>query len=163
MKKRKFLLTGLTVVLYSSFFVGCEEPKPEGMPKLHPVTLTFQQEGKPLAEASIRLLPQFPCTWFSGGSTDANGHAKLVTHGKYNGIPAGKYKICVDKFYSEGDLPSMDPNKPTKPMIHYNLVETKYTLPDKTPLEIEVKEGKNSFEPFDLGKVTKEQLKAPGT
>ncbi|MDR1384735.1 MAG: hypothetical protein LBJ67_12955 [Planctomycetaceae bacterium] len=163
MKTRKILLTGVTVVLCLLFSVGCAEPKPEGMPQLYPVTLTFQQEGKPLTEASIRLLPQFPCTWFSGGSTDTNGRAKLVTHGKYNGIPAGKYKICVDKFYSDGELPSMDPNKTTKPMVHYNLVETQYTLPDKTPLEIEVKKGQNSFSPFDLGKAVKEQLKRPGT
>ncbi|MDR1958393.1 MAG: hypothetical protein LBQ54_05040 [Planctomycetaceae bacterium] len=147
------------VVFCALFAFGCSEPLPDGMPPLYPVTLTFQQEGAPLEEASIRLIPQFPCEWISGGSTDAGGRVQLKTHGKYHGVPAGKYKICVNKFHSEGELPTMD--KPTKPMTHYNLVETQYTLPNQTPLEIEVIAGKNEFPPFDLGKVTQIELAAP--
>ena len=139
--------------------VGCSEPTPDGMPPLYSVTLQFQQEGVPLDEASIRLIPQFDNPWASGGSTNAKGEVFLKTHGKYDGVPAGKYKISVNKFVSEGELPKIGVYTP--PMKHFNLVETQYTSPNETPLEIEVVKGKNKFPPFDLGKAVRLELVAP--
>ena len=153
---------------YASYFVGlmvlltlagCSEKLPDGMPKLYRVTLRFHQEGAPLDEAAIRLIPQFDCPWVVGGSTNAKGEVQLKTHGNYDGVPAGKYKITVNKFVSEGELPKM--GEYTPPMKHFNFVETQYTLPNETPLEIEIVSGKNKFEPFDLGKAVRLELVAP--
>ena len=147
-----FLLLFLTII-------GCKEDRPEGLPKLHSVTLIFQQEGVALDEASIRLIPQFDSPWAVGGSTNAKGEVRLKTHGKYDGVPAGQYKICVNKFVSEGELAKI--GESATPMRHFNLVETKFTLPNQTPLEIEVVDGRNSFPPFDLGKADRVELIAP--
>ncbi len=141
------------------FSIGCSEPRPDGMPPLYPVTLEFKQEGTPVSEASIRLIPQSTSQWAVGGSTDSNGKVQLKTHGKYTGAPEGKYKICVNKFVSEGELPQI--GKSTPPMVHFNLVETQYTLPNQTPLEIEIVKGKNKFEPFDLGKAVRLEITPP--
>lgn len=140
-------------------FSGCSEPLPDGMPKLYPVTLEFQQKGTPISDASVRLVPQFNSQWAVGGSTDAKGRIQLKTHGKYPGVPAGKYKICVNKFENEGELPVIGEDTP--PMKHFNLIDTPYTLPNQTPLEIEVVEGTNTFEPFDLGEPVRIELKKP--
>ena len=139
---------------------GCSEPRPDGMPPLRRVTLEFHQEGVPISEASVQLMPQFASQWSVGGSTNAKGQVELKTHGKYVGVPAGKYKICVNKSESEGELPEI--GKVTAPMKFFYLVETKYTLADQTPLEIEVGEGKNKFEPFDLGKAVRLEVIPPG-
>jgi len=149
-------LFGLTVLLT---MIGCSEERPDGMPPLHSVTLQFHQEGVPLGEASIRLIPQFDSNWAVGGSTNAKGESRLKTHGKYDGVPAGKYKISINKFISEGELPQLGGNTP--PMKHFNLVETQYTLPNQTPLEIEVVKGKNTFQPFNLGKAVRIELVPP--
>lgn len=149
-------LLGLMVLLT---ICGCSEPKPDGMPPLYGVTLQFHQEGAPLDEASVRLIPQSDNPWIVGGSTNAKGEVRLKTHGKYDGVPAGKYKISVNKFVSEGELPKV--GEYTPPMKHFNLVETQYTSPIETPLEIEIVKGKNKFPPFDLGKAVRLELAAP--
>jgi len=153
----KFVHLLIIMVLLTT--IGCSEPLPDGMPPLYPVTLKFHQNGELLDEASIRLIPQFDSPWAIGGSTNAKGEVRLKTHGKYDGVPAGKYKITVNKFVSEGELPL--PGQNTPPMNHFNLVETEFTLPNKTPLEIEVVEGKNHFEPFDLGEGVRSELVSP--
>ena len=155
----KPVLCSSLVVLLT--IIGCSEPKPDGMPPLYSVTLQFHQEGTSLDEASIRLFPQFDCPWIVGGGTNVKGEAKLQTHGKYDGVPAGRYKISVNKFVSEGELPKM--GEYTPPMKHFNLVEPQYTTVDDTPLEIEVVPGKNSFPPFDLGEAVRLELVAPGS
>ena len=139
--------------------IGCSEERPDGMPPLYKVTLQFHQEGTPLGEASIRLIPQFDSPWTVGGSTNTKGEVRLKTHGKYDGVPAGKYKICVNKFVSEGELPQIGVYTP--PMKHFNFVEPQYTQSKETPLEIEVVKGKNKFQPFDLGKAVRLELTAP--
>lgn len=37
--------------------VGCAEKKPDGMPDLHPTTVTLTVDGKGLAEANVTLMP----------------------------------------------------------------------------------------------------------
>ena len=157
----KNILLSVFVIFASLGVLGCSEKLPDGMPKLYKVTLVFQQEGVPVSGASVRLVPQFTSQWGVGGSTNAQGQVQLKTHGEYVGVPAGKYKICVTKNESEGELPRMD--RPTAPMKHFNLVEAQYSSPDKTTLEIEITDGKNKFEPFDLGKAVRVELVPPGS
>ena len=140
---------------------GCSEKLPDGMPKLLKVSLTFQQEGKPLPDATVTLFSEAPSfQWTVGGTTDNRGVVVLKTHGSYTGVPEGMYKICVKKFVREGELQTMD-NPGAPPPKDYNFVDSQYGQQKDTPLSIEIKSG-NKYEPFDLGPAVKELLKAPG-
>ena len=163
---RRVVSASLVLTLFMApFFFGCTPPLPDGMPPLHQVTLSFVQDGKPMQDASVRLIPQDTSNmWSSGGSVDASGKCVLYTHWEYPGVPVGKYKICVTRQVREGETQSMDDmmsGKSTGSQKIFSLVESKYTLPNLTPLEIEVKEGNNSFEPFDLGKAVRESVAGP--
>ena len=75
--------------------VGCSDPKPAGFPKLYQVSMIFMQENEPCADVTIMLFPLDDNKWPSGGKTNANGIATFITHGKFSGVPAGKYRIEV--------------------------------------------------------------------
>lgn len=155
-----FVSCTLCVALCTAF-VGCGQELPDGMPELYPTTLTFTQEGKPLAEASVVLVPQFDCAWMVSGLTDADGSVRLKTHGKYDGAPAGKFKICVTKTVSEGELPTMGSSQAAVPMTFYQAVEAQYGKADTTPLEIEIGADKKPVTSFDAGKAVKAKQAAP--
>ena len=80
-------------------FSGCGgEQLPPGMPKLYPATLTVMQDGKPLAGARVTMMNTDPeVNWPTGGTTDNNGVIRLMTMGRYNGAPAGTYRVYVSK------------------------------------------------------------------
>ena len=140
---------------------GCGEKYPDGMPKLINVSLTFTQEGKPLSGATVSLFSEDPSfKWAVGGTTNDNGVVVLKTHGIYTGVPEGAYQVCVNKFISEGEPPTIaNPNVP--PPRNYNLVESQYSNRRETTLSLEIKSG-NKYETFEVGKAVKEQLKVPG-
>ena len=145
----------LSLVVFILVLPGCGgEPKPEGFPKLHPVSLTFIQDGEPLVGASIVLMPQSDSKWASGGFTDAKGVAVFKTHGKFVGVPAGTYKVRIQKQETEEASTATDSTGLTTygTAKAYDLVNPDYYHPDKTPFAIEVVDGKNNFEPIDLGK-----------
>lgn len=143
--------------------LGCQgETRPAGMPELHPVTLTLTQAGTPLADATVRLVPQDASnTWYSGGHTDERGVAVIQTDRKYAGVPAGSYKVTVSKLEmpapAAADLSPLDapPGGST-----YDLVPSEYGHPDKTPLQITVATGSNQQE-FDLGPAVRIEKKGP--
>ena len=118
---------------------GCSEPKPDGMPKLYPVSLTFLLDGAPCEGVAVFLSSQDGNPWPVGGATNKDGVVSLSTQGQYPGVAPGKYKIAVSKSESEG-------NK------LFDVINPDYGSSNKTPFVIEVVAGKNSFDPFDLGK-----------
>lgn len=152
-------LLGVTLVLS----LGCQgEKRPEGMPELHPVTITLTQAGTPLADATVRLVPQDANnTWYSGGHTDEQGVAVIQTDRKYAGVPAGSYKVTVSKIEmpapAAADLSPLDapPGGAT-----YDLVPSEYSHPDKTPLQLTVSAGENQQE-FDLGAAVRIEKQGP--
>lgn len=151
----------MIVLCVLALAVGCGKKLPDGMPKLQKVQLTFVQEGAPLDKASIKLVSEdASMQWTVGGSTDASGSVVLRTHGEYVGVPAGKYKVCVTKFENEGELPTMA--NPNTTIQTFNCVDAQYATPKGTSLRIDIVAGKNSFEPFNLGKPIREPVKAPG-
>lgn len=148
---------------------GCQkgEPTPEGMPELYPASVTILQEGVPLANASIRILPENGTSrWSSGGSTDASGVAVLRTHGKFEGVPAGSYKMTVSKIEMP-DLPKVELSQldapPATDGATYDLVAPEYSYPNQTPLRLEVAAGPNTYEPFDLGPAVRVERQGPPT
>ena len=142
-------------IIFSSFFAsfvlllsGCGgEQLPPGIPKLYNATLTVMQDGKPLAGADIIMLNIDPSVnWPAGGITNQNGVAKLRTLGRYDGAPAGRYKVAVNKIDTPDiTLPSPDEvsatefNRLVKEIEDntFYVVDPKFSL-GKTELEVEI-------------------------
>lgn len=152
---------------------GCGEPLPEGMPELYPTTITITQDGEKLAGATVSLFPEDPALtrWPVGGITDDNGTATLVTYGKYQGAPAGKYKVMVNKTVSEGDPIPEPPAQDASPAERaaydraiktgsyeiFQVVAEEYRTANKTPLTVDIAaNGENAF-PLDIGASVKEK------
>ena len=147
--------------------IGCGgTEKPDGMPPLHQTTLTFTQDGKPLAEASVTLSPQDAANtqWSLGGATDSNGVLKVQTQG-FDGAPEGTYKIVVTKTETEGagapvessDDASVKPSAAGSVPKSFYLVDKKYRSVGTTDLTLEVKAGKNA-QTIDLGSAVREEI-----
>ena len=150
------------------FVVGCGgEKKPDGMPALQKTTLAFVQDGSPLTDATITLVPleSENIRWPAGGTTDSQGVLQVKTMAKYDGVPAGKFKITVSKTETEGTftpVESSDEGGARRPAATgnvktYYLVDKKYRSADTTDLDLEIKSGTNA-ETFDVGKPVREQI-----
>ena len=80
--------------------VGCSQQlKPNGFPPLYPVSILVVQDGQPLGGALVSLhgTKDSPLKWGVFATTDSNGKAIFVTHGKFYGAPEGDYLITVEK------------------------------------------------------------------
>ncbi|MCL2742801.1 MAG: prealbumin-like fold domain-containing protein [Planctomycetaceae bacterium] len=156
----------LAVAVLTLIFTGCSRQQfPAGMPPLQPITIVIMQDGKPLAGASIALFSEDDANspWSVGGTSDQNGRAVLATHGKYNGAPAGRYKVCVSKVETvnaPGGNPS-DENASIKRPDEFDLVEPTLKSPLTTTLSVEIKTGKNSAE-LDAGKAVRKKIDSGG-
>lgn len=131
-------LFAVSSILAMFVFLGtaCRRQElPEGMPPLVPVTLTFTQENKPLAEANVSLMPEdTQSRWSAGGATNAVGAILPMTLGQYAGIVPGKYRVTVTK--SEEDA--------------FHLVDPVYSTVESTPLILDVTPEQKTAS-FDLG------------
>jgi hypothetical protein len=144
-----------SLIIVALFCAGCHvQNKPSDLPTLYHVTITITQDGLPLGGADIVLIPDASNEkWAPGGVTDSSGVAHIQTHGKYSGAPVGKYKICVSKTETEKILNRNESDHSFPPKV-YRLIEEQYTDSVKTPLEIEIVQGKNT-KTFDVGKAVK--------
>ncbi|MDR0610625.1 MAG: hypothetical protein LBG58_10980 [Planctomycetaceae bacterium] len=149
-------------ILLSLGIFGCGENRPDGLPKLYPVSLQFTQDGIPCNGASVHLVPLEEIVWAIGGSTDANGTVVFKTHGKFAGVPAGKYKVTVSKTEREEIGPTPQSIYESQEIVFYDLVEQVYSNPKMTPLEIEVVAGKKLSKSFELGKAIRVKMVKPG-
>ena len=145
---------------------GCGGVKPpDGLPALHPTTITVIQDGQPLADASVVLVPMDPSnTWHAGATTNAAGKASLQTHVQYDGVAQGKYYIVVSKFeakIAEGGVainPETDPAAYARSMSRtgsggYDLVEPTFAKASPN-VTIEVVAGTNE-QTVDVGKAVR--------
>ena len=124
---------------------GCDQKLPPGIPKLNPCTITVNMDGKPVENVTIRLISDKQIHWGCSGITNASGKSTLVTDGKYNGVPAGQYKVLLSRidteqreykgFIEEAKLP------PKKQTVIINL---KYEDEDETPYEIVITDGQKA-------------------
>jgi len=160
----------LLFVIVLSVVCGCSsEKRPVGMPPLHPCRVTITQDGKPLAEAMIRLHGTGSGTqWSCSGTTNSQGVADLLTQGQFRGVPEGTYKVTVQKdevvsLATPEQLAALEKAKAENPQWYdppnirqefWQLVEKDYTLVDSTPFEMTVSKGKNN-ETFDVGKAVR--------
>jgi len=151
--------------LVAFVLAGCGgEPKPDGLPQLYPVTLTFMQGGEPCAEAIVTLVPESGSPWGTGGVTNANGSVAVQTHGKFPGAPAGKYKIIVSKT-ENGTAGQAPVDMFTPQMVQtFNLIDPIYANSATTILTLEVESSKTKkpYPSFDLGEKVREAVRLPG-
>jgi len=144
---------------------GCGgEPRPDGLPELFPVTLTFTQEGEPCVEAIVTLIPESDSPWGTGGITDANGRVAVRTHGKFLGAPAGRYRVTISKTESGVAGPAPADMFTVQTIQTFHLIDPTYADFASTPLIIEVEANRrgNSFPPFELGERVREPVRLPG-
>ena len=142
---------------------GCNSGQvPEGFPQLYSCSLKITQEGEPLAGAIVTLHPQGTAlAWAVAGKTDVTGTAIVYTHGHHPGVPAGEYKVTVDKVETvvppvpevlptdEGELAKLNKKLETETKS-YRLVEPDYNTVDSTPLSLSVEQKKTKVS-FDVG------------
>ena len=142
--------------------VGCKkDSRPEGLPKLYPISVKIVQEGVPLEGAHVAFISSDPqlMRWPCGGQTGADGIAKINTYG-FDGAPEGSFLVTVSKYESEGGMTaeesaeamkSGEGDTPKGESI-YNLVAMDYGNSSKTPLSVEVKAtDMNETPEFDVG------------
>ena len=149
------------------FCISCSGvKKPDDLPDLFPTTITILQEGQPVADATVNLLPEGNSKWFAGGKTDAQGKCIIRTQGKYDGTPAGKFNVVVYKTVTQESETRKQP-EPTDPVeakayydkiakeekIH-DFIDLKYKKPTTTDLKLEITSGMNE-QTYDVGKPVK--------
>ena len=135
---RKTMILLLTVLLAVSI-TACKPNRPKGCPKLYPCTLKVIQEGEPLEDAMVTLIPEKAelSRWPMSGRTDANGEVVLMTQ-TFPGAPLGSYKVTVSK---EEDMQQLPP-------VIIQHVDEEFIDKETTPLKIEV--VKEMLEPITL-------------
>lgn len=155
-----FHIGSALIVGIVSFTLGCGgEERPAGMPILQPVTIKIVQGGSPLEGASVQLMPEEASnTWASGGSTDAMGEVKIMTMGKYDGAPAGKYKVTVDKISSDGPADAGNDPAGSPQATLFRVVDPQFTSLKTTTAELTVAEGSPTEETIDVGPAIKKEL-----
>lgn len=162
------------LLLAVSLIVGCVgEPRPAGMPRLYPVSITVTQEGEPLEGALLQLFAEDSANarWGPSGVSNSSGVATLFTEGKYKGVPLGEFKVVVTKSEREphphpewADLPYGDPNFQrygaiSRGLKTFNYVELQYGSVADTPLSIDITAGKKTYT-IDVGKQSKTEVRA---
>lgn len=148
---KKLLLTLITMTIALSATACFDQKRPDGMPKLAPVSVCILQEGTPVPDAAVSFIPDDPSMqkWSPGANTDASGIAELRTLG-YKGAAVGSYKVTVQKAEIEKKTEGTGPVAQTTGK-YYHCVESKFGDAATTPLTIEVTE-KNALQTFDVGK-----------
>jgi hypothetical protein len=150
---------------------GCSEKKPDGLPLLQKVTLVVQQDGKPLAGASVSLAPEDKSiTWSVGGVSNDKGEVTVRTHGQYQGAPLGKYTVIVTKLENTpSSLPEQAPldaaaytewqrQRDAEVLPVYDLVEPQVGKANTSLLKIEITKATKT-ETLDCGKAIRQERK----
>jgi len=158
--KKKRLVPLLPVIMLVMLSGGCGKSIPAEFRNLCPTTITIMQDGAPLSEASVLFKPVQNDAMSASGITNEKGVATMMVQATYKGVPAGKYKVMVVKQTRErnpaisdeqmqGQNVSMEVRD--KAYIVTNFVDPLFGDSLRTPLEIEVTQGKNE-QTFEVSK-----------
>ena len=157
------LLTRYLILCSACFCIwGCGEEEPV-REKTVPVSGTVKYKGNPVAGADVTLVPETPLGQAATkkgafARTDESGAFTLMTFQAGDGAVPGKYKVTVKKYEqaASAEVSDEDPNyvppeeMPNKPSAPKSLVPEKYGDPNKTPLNVEIKDGENPPLELDL-------------
>ena len=159
--RNSFLWLGAVALMVSSLGCGAESED------VNPVSGKITYDGKPLADARIRLQATdagasrvYACDSAADGTF--NIEAVYAEETKM-GAPVGKYKVMVGKFEKTAAPETSDPDAdeaaelemveqmqeggadPTEGMQSKTQINAKFNNPSTTPLTLEVKAGENTF------------------
>jgi hypothetical protein len=135
-------LAALAIVALVGFAVGCSKSR-----ELNPVQGKVMYQGQPLAGALVSFHPQDRSGDPAVGLTKGDGTFELTT-GEFKGADAGKYKItviCQTPIDAKGEGLSFGGEPETEDRL-----KGAYANNSKSTITVEVKEGPNQLEPFDL-------------
>ncbi len=121
---------------------GCRRAEHE---PVYPVVGKVFYKGKPAEWARVTLYPMDdgdPKRRRPGGQVDNSGEFRLSTYASFDGAPAGRYAVTIV-------YPS-PARKENGENIGPDLLQGRYADPKTTPLSVEIKEGTNTLEPFNL-------------
>ncbi|MDR1491543.1 MAG: carboxypeptidase-like regulatory domain-containing protein [Planctomycetaceae bacterium] len=146
-------------ILTASLIAGCQDQsRPADLPTLFPCAILITQDGKPLDGAVVELVPVDAANakYRASSATDADGKAVLTTYG-FDGVPAGRYKVCVWKTVVEGvkQFTNADGETVNTNGVDYQTVEPQYSSAETTPHEINIADKKTPLISFDVGKPIK--------
>lgn len=141
-RMKRITLSAILFFIVAAGWTGCEKPKPEGLPDLHPCQVMVTMDEMPLDGAVVSLLPQNG-QWPGNGRTNAGGVAKIFTRGQYSGAAEGKYKITVSKVIPP---PPVGDDDPAREIVPKPLVKEIFFSSESTPLNCMIKPGKNTVE-----------------
>lgn len=149
----------IALLLAAGTMTGCSnDSRPKDLPPLYPCVITVTQNAAPLDGAVVNLVAveKTNAKYQASSVTDENGKAVIATYG-FDGIPAGRYKVCVWKTVVEGvkEYTNSDGELVESLGTDYRTVEPKYSSAQSTPYEIEITAKSTSPEPFDVGKAVK--------
>jgi hypothetical protein len=112
-------------------------------------------EGTPLEGASVTFSP-VTGTHGASGRTDAEGRFSLTTFDQDDGAPAGQYRVSVTKSESKVTLDPRDPeNLPPLKAEQIHLIPQKYSAPETSGLEAEVRDADTNEFRFELAGAAK--------
>ncbi|QDT01941.1 hypothetical protein K227x_03110 [Rubripirellula lacrimiformis] len=144
------------VGMLASMVSGCGGVvQPDGLPELHPFELSVSQGGTPVEGVSVQLVPEDRANsrWACGGATDAEGKVVVKTLGKFEGAPAGNYKVTFYKAIVEDMSPGVSADDPSASKVYdsYLLVDPKFGSIATTPVEVSIAGGETTVPPIELG------------
>ncbi len=133
------------------------------LPEFHPVGGRVTLDGKPLAGARVALQQiEGQASRVFAATSDSQGTYQIqaaYSTGTYQGAPIGRYKVTVikvalaelseeefDKKYQAAIETVRETGEPVSLDDPAYLVDKRYTSGGTTPFEIEVKEGRNTFD-----------------
>lgn len=135
---KKILLVS-PLLLCVALIVGCGPKRPPGLPDLVGCVLTIQYEdGSVVDNAIVSLAPEDDNLrqWSISGTTNASGVVTIYTNGDLVGVPAGKYKVVVQKTEV---APTGQKDEYGDPITaSRSLIAEEFSNSGKTPLSLEV-------------------------
>lgn len=132
---------GALALFYLLFFRGSSQPL--DLVGVHPARGLVFCDGKPLAQAAIRLHPiadkgDFPKPQ---ALSQQDGSFALGTYKKDDGVPPGEYRVTVHWFEK---LANEEERRPR------NLLPIRYTRPETSGLTVRIGEGENALPPLTV-------------
>ncbi|MCO8121346.1 carboxypeptidase regulatory-like domain-containing protein [Stieleria sp. TO1_6] len=158
--KRSTFRLSLALGILGAALAGCGSGgTPDGLPELHPLTLSVNQGGAPIEGVSVQMIPENPSNsrWACGGATDATGKVIVKTLGRFEGAPAGNYKVTFFKTFVEDMNPGVAADDPSSSKVYnsYLLIDPKFGSTETTPIEVNVAGGETTVPPIELGPAVK--------
>ncbi|MDO4587444.1 MAG: hypothetical protein Q4C95_09120 [Planctomycetia bacterium] len=156
----KKIVTFIALMFGIIGFAGCKgQSRPADLPPLVPCVVSVIQDAKPLEGAIVNFVGADGSNskYQATGVTNSEGKATLSTYG-YEGVPEGKYKVCIWKNLTEGveQIENADGEMVSTDGVEYRTVDMQYFSADSTPFEITVTGKEMEEKSFDVGESIKE-------